>query len=194
MTFPTRRAIVDCVACSGSMNDALSILTSCGLGEAPLWLRPFGTLSDGQRFRARLARAIGLYAGARNLRPILCDEFCTQLHRRSARSISYNLRNIVSRRGLCLVVACCDEDLIADLQPDSIVRLSGGGACTVEEQTVRSRAQFGLRRRLRIEAGRKADYEAFSAMHYRATDELGFVDKVFVLRDGAGGDLLGIVV
>ena len=31
-------------------------------------------------------------------------------------------------------------------------------------------------------------------MHYRATDELGFVDKVFVLRDGADGDTLGIVV
>jgi len=31
-------------------------------------------------------------------------------------------------------------------------------------------------------------------MHYRATDELGFVDKVFVLREGVDGEPVGIVV
>jgi GNAT superfamily N-acetyltransferase len=46
---------------------------------------------------------------------------------------------------------------------------------------------------LRIVPGGKRDYEAFAAMHYRATDELGFVDKIFVLQERASGTL-GIVV
>lgn len=47
---------------------------------------------------------------------------------------------------------------------------------------------------MKIERGSKRDYEAFASMHYRSSDELGFVDKVFVMRDGAGGEPLGIVV
>ena len=33
-----------------------------------------------------------------------------------------------------------------------------------------------------------------SAVHYREADELGFVDKVFVLRERGSGERLGIVV
>ena len=53
---------------------------------------------------------------------------------------------------------------------------------------------FGMRRRLKIQRGSKRDYDSFASMHYRATDELGFVDKVFVMRDGAGKEPVGIVV
>jgi GNAT superfamily N-acetyltransferase len=70
----------------------------------------------------------------------------------------------------------------------------GGGHCEVSESRSAPAATVSLRRRLRIVAGRKSDYEAFAAMHYRATDELGFVDKVFVMRDGVRGEPLGVVV
>lgn len=192
MTFPSDLAIVDRVAPGASLGEALATLTACGLGEAGLWIRPFASLSDGEKFRARLARAVALMSRGGAVGPLLCDEFCSTLHRRSAKAISFNLSKLAARRNLTIVLACPHEDVIDDLQPRVIVRFHGGGRCTVEQREVRPRRAVSFRRRLRIHEGRKADYDAFAAMHYRATDELGFVDKVFVLREG--DEPLGIVV
>ncbi len=194
LSFPDDAAVVDHIAPWAPLAEALSILTACGLGEAPLWVRPFGTLSDGEKFRARLARALALHARVNGAAPLLCDEFCSTLHRRVAKAMSYCLHKVATRRGLSVVVACNHDDIIADLQPHTIVRLLGRGRCEIEECQPGRQRPFSLRRRLRIERGCKRDYDAFASMHYRATDELGFVDKVFVLRDGAGGEPVGIVV
>ena len=194
VSFPADVAILDRVAPWASLGEALSTLTSCGLGEAALWLRPFEGLSEGEKFRAQLARAIALHSRGDAAAPLLCDEFCAALHRRAAKAISFCLRKLVTRRCLSVVLACANEDIIADLQPDVVVWFRGRGRCDVEERTVRSKRPPSFRRRFRISPGSKRDYDAFAAMHYRATDELGFVDKTFVLRDGADGEPLGIVV
>jgi energy-coupling factor transporter ATP-binding protein EcfA2 len=191
--FGPGRSIVDSVLPGGSLGEALSILSACALGEPRLWIRCYSELSDGERFRARLAKALGLHTGGRAAAPLLCDEFCTGLHRRAAKAIAYNLRKLVTRRSLNVVVATSNEDLLADLQPDAAVHLWGNeGHGLVEHEPVRRAISFS--RRLRIERGGKRDYDRFASMHYRDTDELGFVDKIFVLREGVGGEALGIVV
>ncbi len=194
VSFPGKAAIVDRVAPWATLDEAISILTACGLGEARLWVRRFDELSEGERFRARLARAIALQTRAGGVAPLICDEFCSTLHRRAAKAISYNLHKLVTRRNLAVVLACSNEDLIADLAPHTIVRLLGAGAARVEPQTTRAQGPISFRRRLRIERSSRREYNSFAAMHYRATDELGFVDRVFVMRDGKDGDPLGIVV
>jgi len=194
VTFPLDAAVIDRIAPWTTLGEALSLTAVCGLGEARLWVRPFEELSDGEKFRARLARAIALHARGEAAAPLLCDEFCSALHRRVAKAVAFCLRKIATRRKLSLVVACSNEDVIPDLQPDAVVRLTGGGRCAVEERTVRASKPFTGRSRMRIEPGSKRDYDAFSAMHYRASDELGFVDKVFVMREGRGGEAVGIVV
>jgi len=191
--FARGRSIVDSVAPTAGLADALSILSACALGEPRLWVRYYAELSEGEQFRARLAKALGLHLAGGMTGPLLCDEFCSGLHRRAAKAVAFNLRKLVVRRGLHLVVALSNEDLLPDLQPDTLVRLRGPGWCDVTERKP-VRREISFSRRLRIEPGRKRDYEPFAAMHYRGADELGFVDKVFVMRDGVGGDLLGIVV
>ncbi len=207
--MPAGRAIVDLVACEAGLGRSLAILTACGIGEPRLWIRPYAELSEGEQVRARLARALGRAERASRTESsgnesgpavLLCDEFCAVLHRRAAKAIAYNLRKLVSRsepagnsRGLMLVTACTHEDIVADLQPDVTVRLQGGGRYVVSQSTPRQRP-ISFFRRLRIERGTKADYQVFGAMHYRCTPELGFVDKVFTLRDGVGGEALGVVV
>lgn len=193
ISFPRDRSLVDCVSPHTELVDALALLTACALGEAPLWLRRYEELSDGQKFRARLARAIGLHSRGRSAAPLLCDEFCSGLHRRAAKAIAHNLRKLVTRRGLCVVLACANEDILGDLQPDVTIGLPGDGTHEVKQSTPRRRA-ISFWRRLVVERGSKRDYQEFAAMHYRATDELGFVDKVFVLREKANGERVGIVV
>ena len=193
--FSPAAALVDQVAPTGALEAALSVLSACALGEPRLWIRRYAELSDGERFRARLARAIGLQVGRAAAGPLLCDEFGSLLHRRAARAISHNLRKTVTRRNLCVVVASSQDDVVTDLSPDVIVRLLGHGRVEVETRESRRPAPLSLRRRMQVERGSRRDYHTFAAMHYRATDELGFVSKVFVLRERAGAaEVLGIVV
>ncbi len=169
------------------------LLTACALGEPRLWLRRTAELSEGERFRARLATAIHRLARIGSHRgTLLCDEFGSTLHRRAARSVAYGLRKLTTRLGLTVVLACRDDDLVADLQPDRHLRL-GPAQPYLKHLTPRRKA-FSLRRGVRIEPGTKADYAPFKAMHYRDGDELGFVDQVFVLRERPGREVLGVVV
>lgn len=208
--FPTDVSVVDAICPTRPLAEALGLLTACGFGEPRLWLRRFDQLSDGERFRARLARAIGMQQRSDGVGPLLCDEFGSTLHRRLARAIAFNLRKLTSRERLMLIVATGHEDLEADLRPDRIVRLSGESSiCDISTVSVAGRSGEGLNcgtgrsqalpkvsfaRRLRIERGALHDYAAFAGMHYRGRDRVGFVDRVFVMRDGPGGEPLGVVV
>ncbi|MCB9865619.1 MAG: hypothetical protein H6816_03160 [Phycisphaerales bacterium] len=191
--FPEGKAVVDGVAPRAPLASALELLSQCALGEASLWLRAYETLSAGEQFRARLARGLGAErdGGAGGL--LLIDEFGSGLHRRAARALAFNLRKVVTRRGLAVAVATPHEDVLADLQPDVLVRLADYGLANVQSRVPRA-PRFSLLRRARVGAGSRRDWADFARMHYRGTDELGFVDKVFVMRAGVGGPCLAIVV
>lgn len=190
--FPVDRAIVDCIAPRRPLGEALEILTACGLGEPRLWVRRFSDLSDGEQFRAALARAIGQTVTPGASRPILCDEFTTLLHRRLARSLAHNLRKLVTRAGLIFVAASTHDDILRELRPDVVIRLASGQVSVHQEAP--HRGAISLQRRAVIERGGVRDYASFAPLHYRHRDGLGFVDKVFVLRESRAGDALGILV
>lgn len=190
--FPQDRPIVDAIAPHGPLATALEILTACGLGEPRLWVRRFADLSDGERFRASLAKAVGQAISQEDTPTILCDEFTAIVHRRAAKAVAYNLRKLVTRHRLALVVATTHEDVVQDLQPDQIISL-GLSAPKVTEHTPDRRA-MSLRRRVTVERGTVKDYQFFKPMHYRHRDGLGFVDKVFLLRETGTSEPLGILV
>lgn len=193
-----KAAIVDQVAPDCPLAQAISILTACGLGEPRLWLRRYADLSDGEQFRARLAMAVGQAmtpraAAEQAAAPVLiADEFCAILHRRLACAMAYNLRKFISASGLSLVVATTHDDLQADLQPDLMLRL--GGPAPDLRTHVPVERPISFFRRLHVSPGRARDYRIFESMHYRQREGLGPVDKVFVLRDGVGGEPLGVVI
>jgi ABC-type ATPase involved in cell division/GNAT superfamily N-acetyltransferase len=194
----SKSAIVDQVAPDRPLAEAISILTACGLGEPRLWLRRFADLSDGEQFRVRLAMAVGaamkFQASAKpSLAPVLlADEFCAILHRRLACAMAFNLRKLIAASGLSLIVATTHDDLQADLQPDLVLRLGGP---TPDLQTpVPAARPISFFRRLHISPGRVSDYKFFESMHYRQREGLGPIDRIFVLRDGVGGEPLGVVV
>ncbi len=203
--FSPDRPVVDGIASGDVPSAALEILTACGLGEPRLWIRRYGDLSEGERFRADLARAIGEARRAEThgkrtqpgeARPVIfCDEYTSSLHRRLARAVSWNLRKLVSRHGLTLVAAATHEDILGDLQPDRVIRLGAAVECTSEHSARRLGGRaISLRRGLDIKPGGIGDYHAFGPMHYRSRDNLGFVDKVFVLRERTSRERLGILV
>lgn len=195
VAFPLDVSVLDAIAPTRPVYEAIRLLTACGLGEPMLWIRRFHQLSNGEQFRARLARAISLHRRDGRSAPLLCDEFGSGLHRQLARAVAFNLRKLVSQERIALVVATSQEELAGDLMPDTIVRLGEAGASIEFEFAPPTRKPtMSLVSSLRIERGRIRDYDRFADMHYRKRDRLGFVDRVFVLRDVEHDQALGIVV
>ena len=99
-----------------STNDALRILSIAGLNDAYLYLRKPSELSDGQRYRFRLAKCIE--AGTQVW---VADEFMAVLDRTAAKVIAYSLQKIARRAGATVIVATTHTDMVKDLQPDLFI-------------------------------------------------------------------------
>lgn len=116
---------------------ALRTLSLAGLADAFLLFRTAAELSDGQRYRLRLARAIeallaggpGPAAGAPSAeapappawRVLVADEFCSTLDRLCARAVAYRARRLASAEGVTVLAASAHDDLLEDLAPDVLV-------------------------------------------------------------------------
>jgi len=106
---------------------AMNLLSACGLGEAHLMLRTPAELSDGQRYRFRLALAL-----SRQPRWVLADEFTATLDRTLAKVIAFNIRRLADRTGVGFLLATTHEDVAADLAPDLHIRCRLDGEVVVE--------------------------------------------------------------
>lgn len=93
-------------------NDALRLLSIAGLNDAYLFVRKPSELSDGQRYRFRLAKAIE--SGAEVW---VADEFMAVLDRTAAKVIAFNVQKTARRMGATLIVATTHTDMVPDLQP-----------------------------------------------------------------------------
>jgi hypothetical protein len=78
--WPTDRSVIDAIAPTGDFNEVTAALAAVGLGDVPAWLRPFPALSNGEKFRAGLARLI---CDAPN--EVVIDEFTSVIDRQIAR-------------------------------------------------------------------------------------------------------------
>lgn len=109
--FDMDRPLIDQIGTD--TNDAIRLLGVAGINDAYLYVRKPGELSDGQRYRLRLAKAIE--AGAQVW---AADEFMAVLDRTSARVIAYSMQKAARRAGATLIVATTHTDLGRDLFPD----------------------------------------------------------------------------
>ena len=113
-------------ALEGSFADVAGLLATCGLGDAHLMLRTPAELSEGQRYRFRLALAI-------SSRPqwIVADEFSATLDRTLANVIAFNLRRTSERLGTGFLLATTHEDVLGDLRPTVHVQCGLDGNISV---------------------------------------------------------------
>lgn len=123
---PADRPVIDLFALP--LLATLRLLSAAGLGEARLWARRAGELSEGQRARLAVALAMaragaGRGAGAPPL--IVIDECCSTLDRVTASSVAHTLRRWVRGRWCRIVCATSHEDLGASLAPDLVVGPDG---------------------------------------------------------------------
>jgi ABC-type ATPase with predicted acetyltransferase domain len=94
-------------------NDAIRILSVAGINDAYLYVRKPAELSDGQRYRFRLAKAIETGAQV-----WVADEFLAVLDRTAAKVIAFSLQKVARKVGATLIVATTHTDMVEDLGPD----------------------------------------------------------------------------
>jgi len=139
-------------ALPGTVEERLALLSGCGLSEARLLLRTPGELSEGQRYRFRLAFALASGTQARMPVPpkwIAADEFTATLDRTLAKVVAFNLRKLAGRTGVGVLAATTHDDVADDLNPDLHVKCSDGMVeaerRNVKKKTCRSRTSYGSR-------------------------------------------------
>lgn len=107
------KPIVDCIDPSGDFNVVTGALAAVGLGDVPSWLRPFSVLSNGQKFRAGLARLI-----CSNESDVVVDEFTSVVDRQIAKIGAQAFSKSWKRTGRRVVLLSCHYDIVDWLEPD----------------------------------------------------------------------------
>lgn len=103
-------------------DEACELLQSVGLSSVPTWLRRPQELSNGEKARLDLCKAI--YEAEMRKKDIIIDEFTSVVNRDVAKSMSFALQRYIRQKGLKIIIASCHFDIIEWLQPDMIFNLN----------------------------------------------------------------------
>ncbi len=110
-------SVIDDFADTFGIKEISAICQAVGFNTIPAWLRPFGVLSNGEKFRVELARRM-LEAGDEI---ITIDEFTSVVDRQVAQIGSHAVQKYVRGAGKKFVAASCHYDIVEWLQPDWVL-------------------------------------------------------------------------
>lgn len=113
--------IIDAIAPGAPIDAVTAALSAVGLGSVPAWLRPYAILSNGERFRAMLAR---LVCEAPAMAVI--DEFSSVVDRQIARVGAAAFVKAWRRTGGKAVLLSCHYDVLDWVQPDWVFDTATG--------------------------------------------------------------------
>lgn len=111
--WPGGLPIIDAISPAGSFDEVTAALSAVGLGSVPSWLRPYEVLSNGERFRADLARVI-----CERPSRVVIDEFTSVVDRQIARIGAYAFAKAWRRGAGQAVLLSCHYDILDWVQPD----------------------------------------------------------------------------
>jgi len=148
------------------VKEAIRILSLCGLNDAFLFLRKFKELSEGQKYRYKLAKLVN--SDSKNV--WLVDEFCVSLDRVMARVVAFLFQKLARKLGKTVVVATAHEDLTDDFQPDVLVRKGFEEEIHIAKNAVESK-KCSILSNVKIEEGSREDYEKLKRFHYKSKNE-----------------------
>lgn len=152
--WPKDRPIVDAIDPTGSFDAVTGALSAVGLGTVPAWLRPFSALSNGEQFRANLARLI---CEAPKL--VVVDEFSSVVDRQIAQIGAGAFSKAWRRTSGQVVLLSCHYDILDWVQPDWVYDTGSG---QFHRGWHRQRPRFELE----IRESKQRDYALFEQHHY----------------------------
>lgn len=136
--------------------EIVGMLTAVGFSSPPAWVKPYAVLSNGEKFRCDLARAL---LGATPEKAVAFDEFTSVVDRTVARVGSMAVAKAIRRRTLRFVAVTCHYDVIEWLEPDWVLDMATGKL---------ARGRLCRRPEIRIEVfrARREAWALFAGYHY----------------------------
>lgn len=120
-TWPDNQPIIDAIAPQQGFDVVTGALASVGLGSVPTWLRPYPVLSNGEKFRATLAK---LVCEAPALAVV--DEFSSVVDRQIAQIGAGAFAKAWRRTSGKVVLLSCHYDILDWVSPDWVFDTSTG--------------------------------------------------------------------
>jgi len=169
-----------------TVEQGLELLSKVGLNDAFLFLRTYSQLSDGQKYRYRIAKLI-----ESGKQWWLMDEFAACLDRDTARIIAYNLQKLARQQGKAVIAATTHCDLAEDLKPSVLIRKRFGEEIKIDYYSNTPAVECSLTKEMKIAPGTKEDWKKLSCFHYRGHG-ISVPRKIF--RMIRGEELCGVIV
>jgi ABC-type ATPase with predicted acetyltransferase domain len=169
-----------------TVEEGLELLSRVGLNDAFLFLRTYDQLSDGQKYRYRIAKLI-----ESGKQWWVMDEFCATLDRDTAKIVAFNVQKFARSLGKAVIVATTHLDLFDDLAPSVHVHKRFGKEINVNYLPNEARAECTLVKDMVIKPGTRQDWLRLSELHYRS-HKIAAARSIFGLWRGP--DLCGVIV
>ncbi|HEX8834997.1 MAG TPA: hypothetical protein VF719_12390, partial [Abditibacteriaceae bacterium] len=123
--WPEDKPVIEAIAPAGDFNEVTGALGAVGLGTVPTWLRPYPVLSNGEKFRADLARII-----CEAPHRVVVDEFTSVVDRQIARfgalAFQKSWRRAAKATGAQCVLLSCHYDILDWVEPDWVFDTATG--------------------------------------------------------------------
>jgi len=159
-----------------TFEEGLELLSRVGLNDAFLFVRRFEQLSDGQKYRFRLAKVIE--SGKQYW---VADEFCATLDRETAKIVAFNVQKLARQLGKAVLVATTHTDLFKNLKPSVYIHKRFGREIRVRYFPNKLNHACSLVKKMRVVEGTRQDYDKLACFHYRSS-QLPPPYKIFTLK------------
>jgi len=170
-----KKPLIDTVG--NSLQEGLELLSRVGLNDAFLFIRRYSQLSDGQKYRYRIAKLIET-----NKQYWVMDEFCSTLDRDTAKIVAFNVQKLARQEEKTVLAATTHNDLFNDLKPSVHIHKRFGKEVQVKYYPNRINKTCSVTQNIRIEEGVLQEYKKLAQFHYRESGGLPPPRRVFTLK------------
>lgn len=109
------KSVVDDMPKSAKVDEITKMFYSVGFGSVPSWLKPYCVLSNGEKMRVDLARAL-------LEKDFVCfDEFTSVVDRQVAQTACIAINKAIKKTCKKFVAVSCHYDILEWLQPDWVL-------------------------------------------------------------------------
>lgn len=126
----THESILDDMPKNATMSDITKALNSVGFSSPPSWLKPYSVLSNGEKMRCDVARAM-----LENDDFFVFDEFTSVVDRNVAQISSFAIQKAIRRSDKKFIAVTCHYDVQDWLMPDWVFNTDTMTFRTIDAET-----------------------------------------------------------
>ena len=169
-----------------TLEEGLELLSKVGLNDAFLFLRSYEQLSDGQKYRYKIAKMM-----ESKVQFWIMDEAMATLDRDTAKIVAFNLQKLARQQGKAVLAATTHTDLLEDLNPSVHIHKRFGKEICVVYYTNKPTKECSLIKEMCVAEGSTEDWRKLAGFHYRS-HKIVAPRKIFCLK--RDDELCGVIV